>query len=235
MTERPPRPRAFRLDDSRIAVDDGPAPLAPAAIIQSQHDPIPPTTAAAPIDEAELEVEAAQKSGLLSRWRFSLAGVLWTGLGGLVSLAFGLWTTNLIEGLFAKAESLGVIGLAFGALFVVGLIGLIARETLAVARQTRIAELHLAYAGARAADDRAAARRLVVRLVALYRNRPETARARAQVQEAAAAIIDGRDLIDVAERALLRPLDEKAQAEIANAAKAVSLVTVFSIAAFTDA
>ena len=75
MTERPPRPRAFRLDDARIAVDDGPAPLAPAAIIQSQHDPIPPsTTAAAPIDEAEREVEAAQKSGLLSRWRFSLAG-----------------------------------------------------------------------------------------------------------------------------------------------------------------
>ncbi len=234
MTERPPRPRAFRLDDARIAVDDGPAPLAPAAIIQSQHDPIPPTTAAAPIDEAELEVEAAQKSGLLSRWRFSLAGVLWTGLGGLVSLAFGLWTTNLIEGLFAKAESLGVVGLAFGALFVVGLIGLIARETLAVARQTRIAELHMAFAAARAADDRAAARRLVVRLVALYRNRPETARARAQVQEAAAAIIDGRDLIDVAERALLRPLDEKAQAEIANAAKAVSLVTAISPRAVLD-
>ena len=51
------------------------------------------------------------------------------------------------------------------------------------------------------------ARRLVGRLVALYRNRPETARARAEVEDAARAIIDGRDLIDVAERALLRPLD----------------------------
>jgi putative membrane protein len=236
MSERPPRPRprAFRLDDARVAVDDAPGPLAPAAVIQSQHDPIPAETRSPPIDEAEREVEEAQKSGLLSRWSLSLAGILWTGVGGLASLAFGLWATNLIEGLFAKAESLGLIGLAFGLLFLIGLAGLIAREVIAVSRQTRIAEMHLAFAAARAADDRDAARRLVGRLVALYRDRPETAHARAQVQEAAAAIIDGRDLIDVAERALLRPLDERAEGEIAKAAKAVSLVTAISPRAILD-
>jgi putative membrane protein len=146
----------------------------------------------------------------------------------------GLWVTSLIEGLFAKAESLGVIGLAFGLLFVAGVAGLIARETLAVARQTRIAETHVALAEARAADDREAARRLVAKLVALYRDRPETAHARAQVEDAARAIVDGRDLIDIAERALLRPLDEKAQAEIAAAAKRVSLVTAISPRAILD-
>ncbi len=234
MTERPPRPRAFRLDDSRVAVDDRPAPLAPAAVIQSQNEPIPAATQPPPIDEAERKVEAAQKSGLLARWRFSLSGILWTGLGGLASLAFGLWATNLIEGLFAKAQSLGLVGLAFASLFVVGLIGLAVRESLAVARQTKIAEMHVAFAKARADDDRQSARRLVGRLLALYRDRPETARARAQVEEAAAAIIDGRDLIDVAERALLKPLDDKAQAEIATAAKAVSLVTAISPRAILD-
>ena len=234
MNERPPRPRAFRLDDSRIAVDDAPAPVAPAAVIQSQHDPIPAGTQPQTLDEAEIEVEKAQKSGLLSRWRFSLGGILWTGLGGLVSLAIGLWTTDLIEGLFAKAASLGLIGLAFGLLFLGGLIGLAAREALAVARQTKIAEMHVAFAEARAADDRDAARRLISRLVALYADRPETAHARAQVQEAAGAIIDGRDLIDVAERALLKPLDEKAQGEIAKAAKAVSIVTAISPRAILD-
>jgi putative membrane protein len=236
MSDRPPRPRprAFRLDDARVAVDDAPGPLAPAAVIQSQHDPIPAETRRLPIDEAEREVEEAQKSGLLSRWSLSLAGILWTGVGGLASLAFGLWATNLIEGLFAKAESLGLVGLAFGILFLVGLAGLIAREGIAVARQTKIAEMHLAFAAARAADDRDAARRLVGRLVALYRDRPETAHARAQVEEAAAAIIDGRDLIDIAERALLRPLDERAEEEIAKAAKAVSLVTAISPRAILD-
>ena len=48
------------------------------------------------------------------------------------------------------------------------------------------------------------------------------------------AIIDGRDLIDIAERALLRPLDAKAQAEIAKAAKRVSLVTAISPRAILD-
>jgi len=48
------------------------------------------------------------------------------------------------------------------------------------------------------------------------------------------AIIDGRDLIDVAERALLRPLDEKAEGEIAEAAKRVSLVTAISPRAILD-
>ncbi|RBP04532.1 putative membrane protein [Roseiarcus fermentans] len=234
MTERPPRPRAFRLDDARVAVDDGPVPLAPAAFIQSQNDPIPAASAPPGVDEAELEVEAAQRSGLLARFRLKLTTIVWTGLGGLVSLALGLWTTNLIEGLFAKAETLGVVGLVFAALFAIGLVGLIAREVLAVSRQTKIAEMHIAFAAARAADDRDAARRLVSRLVALYRDRPETARARAQVQEAAAAIIDGRDLVDVAERALLRPLDERAQAEIAKAAKAVSVVTAISPRAILD-
>jgi putative membrane protein len=234
MSSRPPRPRAFRLDDRRIAVDDFPAPSTPAAIIQSQHEPIPALTAPTPIDEAELKVEAAQKSGLLSRWRFSLGSVLWAGVAGLASLAFGLWTTNLIEGLFAKAESLGIIGIAFGVIFLVGLLGLIAREIIAVSRQTRIAEMHVAFAEARAADDRDKARKLVGQLVALYRNRPETARARAETEDAARAIIDGRDLIDVAERALLRPLDEKAQAEIAAAAKRVSLVTAISPRAILD-
>jgi putative membrane protein len=234
MNRRPPRPRAFRLDDARVAVDDAPAPLAPAAIIRSQHDPIPDTTAPPPIDEEERQVEAAQKSGLLARWRFSLAGLAWTGLAGLVALAFGLWTASLIEGLFAKAESLGMVGAVFGALFLVGLVGLVAREIMAVSRQTRIAEMHVAFAKARAADDRDAGRRLVGQLVALYRDRPETALARAQAQDAMRAIIDGRDLIDVAERALLRPLDDKAQGEIAAAAKRVSLVTAISPRAVLD-
>jgi len=207
--------------------------MIPEAIVRSQHDPIP-SAAPQPIDEAELEIEAAQKSGLIARSGFTFAGLVWTGLGGLLSLGLGLWATDLIEGLFAKAESLGIVGVLFGLVFLAGVIGVAARETIAVARQTRIAEMHMAFAAARAADDRGAARRLVSRLVGLYRNRPETARARAEVEEAARAIIDGRDLIDVAERALLRPLDEKAQAEIAAAARRVSLVTAISPRAILD-
>jgi putative membrane protein len=234
MRERPPRPRAFRLDDRHVAVDDRRAPDPLAAVIQSQHEPIPPVAGPRGIDEAELRVEAAQKSGLIARSRLTLAGLAWTGLGGLVSLALGLWATNLIEGLFARAESLGIVGLVFGAVFLAGVIGVAAREMIAVGRQTRIAEMHVAFAHARAADDRDEALRLVARLVTLYSRRPETARARAEVEDASRAIIDGRDLVDVAERALLRPLDVRAQGAIADAAKRVSLVTAISPRAILD-
>ena len=168
-----------------------------------------PSTAPPPIDEAERKIEAAQKSGLLARSRFSLAGLPGRASAASSRSRFGLWTTSLIEGLFAKAESLGMIGLAFGLLFSSASSASRRARSSRSARQTRIAEMHVAFAHARAADDRDAARRLVAQLVALYRDRPETARARAEVEDAARAIIDGRDLIDVAERALLRPLDQK--------------------------
>jgi putative membrane protein len=232
MSDRPPRPRAFRLDDWRVAVDDAPAPAAPAATIRSQSGPIPETSA--PIDETERDIETAQRTGMLARWRPRFSTLVWAGLSGLVSLGLGLWTNDLIESLFARARSLGLAGLVFAAALVLGLLGLAIREAVALLRQSRIAELHAALARARASDDRDAARALVGRLAALYARRPETAHGRAEVEEARRAIVDGRDLIDVAERALLRPIDIKAQAEIAAAARRVSMVTAVSPRAVLD-
>ena len=234
MSEQRPRPRAFRLDDQGVAYDDAPAAVAPTAIIRSETKPIPVSARADPLDEGEREIETAQRSGMLRRWRLNFSTLLWSGLGGLVSLTFGLWVTSVTEGLFARAQSLGWISVAFAAAFLIGLIGLVVRELFTLSRQARIAELHAALARAHAEDDRDAARAGVNRLVALYAKRPESARGRAEVQDAAREIIDGRDLIDIAERSLMRPLDAKAHAEIATAAKRVSLVTAISPRAILD-
>jgi putative membrane protein len=233
MNDKKSRPHAFRLDDRRVAVDDGPSPLAPMATIMSQRDPIPPEGDAS-LDVVEREVEAAQSAGVAKRRRLKLSTIAWVGFGGLVSLAVGLWIDSLIEALFARAASLGVIATAFAVLLVVGALGLVVREVVAVARQRRIAELHAALARARAEDDRDAARALVARLAALYLHRPETARARAEVEEARRAVVDGRDLVDVAERALLLPIDRKVRSEIAIAARRVSMVTAVSPRAILD-
>jgi putative membrane protein len=230
-----PRPRAFRLDDSRVAIVDPAAPTKIASVlIEPQAAPIPDRTRVPPIEESEREIEEAQRAGMLARWRPKLSTLFWSGLGGLVSLAIGLWATQLIETLFAKAQTLGWLGAAFGALTLFAAAALIVREIAAIARQSAIARLHADLAAARAADDRDAARKLVSRLSELYQQRPETARGRAEVAEAIAAIIDGRDLIDIAERVLLRPLDVKAQSEIAVAAKRVSMVTAISPRAILD-
>jgi putative membrane protein len=221
MTDPRPRPRAFRLDDAQV-------------VIEPQAEPIPTLTRETPIDENEREIEIAQRSGMLARWRPSFGALFWSALGGLVSLALGLWFTQLVETLFDKAQTLGWIGVGLGALALIALTATAARELVAILRQSRIARLHASLATARAGDDRDAARALVGQLIALYARRPETATGRAQTAEAMGAIVDGRDLIDIAERALLRPLDAKAQKEIAAAAKRVSMVTAISPRAVLD-
>jgi putative membrane protein len=221
MSDQRPRPRAFRLDDAQV-------------IIEPEAAPIPTRTREVSLDEGEREIEIAQQSGMLARWRPKLGTLFLSGVGGLVSLGLGLWFTQLVEVLFARAQALGWIGVAFGALALLALVAIGAREAAAVLRQSRIARLHADLAQARAKDDGEAARALVARLIALYERRPETASGRAETAEAMRAIIDGRDLIDIAERALLRPLDARAQAEIAAAAKRVSMVTAISPRAILD-
>ncbi|MFZ1963943.1 MAG: TIGR01620 family protein, partial [Roseiarcus sp.] len=146
MSEHRPRPRAFRLDDERVAVDDASARAAPTATIRSQSAPIAETNASEPIDETERAVEAAQRSGMFARRRPKLATLVWAGLGGLVSLGLGLWTSEMIESLFARARALGAVGAVCAALLVVGIVGLAVRELAALARQRRIAEMHAALA-----------------------------------------------------------------------------------------
>jgi putative membrane protein len=220
MNDQRPRPRAFRLDDAQI-------------VIEPQAEAIPAELRVVPLDPDERRIEMAQR-GLLARWRPGLGALFWSALGGLVSLALGLWLTQLLEDLFARARALGWIGAGLGAIAIVALGAIVARELAAILRQARIARLHAGLARARAEDDADGARLLVGRLVALYERRSETAGGRAETAEAVAGIIDGRDLIDIAERALLRPLDARAQAEIAAAAKRVSMVTTISPRAVLD-
>ena len=127
VNQRPPRPRAFRLDDSQRGH------RRPASFASRPKRSFGPNTSrfpspGGPIDEAELEVEAAQRSGLVARSRVTLAGLAWTGLWRPRLAGLGPMVTNLIEGLFAKAELLGIIGVVFGLVFLAGLIGLVVRE-----------------------------------------------------------------------------------------------------------
>ena len=234
MSDSRPRPRAFRLDDFGVAFDGRPAAEPPKAEVRTETAPIPDAVRPEPLDEGERQIETAQAAGLARPWRPTLATLLWTGLGGLVSLGLGLWVDGIIEGLWAKAQGLGWLGLGFAVLFLAGVVGLAGREFAALMRQRRIAELHADLARAYAGDDRTLARAAVVRLIALYERRPETAAARAELAQASSEIIDGRDLVEIAERALVKPLDARARAEVAAAAKRVSLVTALSPRALLD-
>ncbi|HXY59540.1 MAG TPA: TIGR01620 family protein [Methylocystis sp.] len=232
--DRRPRPRAFRLDGDTVIpprTQQQAQPFA-AEVVEPEKDPFGSATLSP--DAEERAVEAAQIDGLLQRFLLSWGGVFWSALGGLVSLALTMWVTGLVENLFAHSALLGTIGLSLAVALAVAAVFLLAREWRAMMRQNRIARLHIALAQARSEDDGKAARARLVELCRLYEQRVETAKARARVLELSKEIIDGRDLIDLAERTLVLPLDERVTREIAAASKRVSVVTTVSPRALLD-
>jgi putative membrane protein len=220
------RPRAFRLDEA--------APDRDRILLQETPDAF----TLAPVDDEiasdEAAVEAAQRRGIVARAFLTWGGLFWSAASAHLSLALGLWFDRLVTDLFTRSQTLGWIGIALVAVLVISLLALAGREIAAVLRQKHIAHMHAAFARARESDDRNAARALTRDLVSLYASRAETARARAQLSDLTGEIVDGRDLIDIAERELMTALDEDAQREIARAAKRVSVVTAVSPRAIVD-
>ena len=217
---RPARPRAFRLNEGGAIIED----QADAYALEAER----------PALHGDAIVQQAQRRGIAARTLLSASGLFWSAAFGLALLALGAWFTQLVEGLFARTPALGWLGLALLVVAALALLVMLAREVRGVLRQRRIATMHAAIAQAREADDRDAARTLMRELVGLYEGRAETASARAHVSSLTAEIVDGRDLIDIAERTLLHPLDALVAKEIADAAKRVSVVTAISPRAIID-
>jgi putative membrane protein len=155
-------------------------------------------------------------------------------VSGLVSLAAGIAVTKLIEDLFARADWLGWLGLALATVAATALAVILVRELFGLARLATIAHLRARAEAVLASDSREEGRALVRDLVALTRRTPQLARARAQLEGHVDEIIDGADLVRLAERALMEPLDQEARRLVSGAAKRVSLVTAVSPRALVD-
>jgi putative membrane protein len=156
------------------------------------------------------------------------------GLSGLVSLAVGLAVDSLIRDLFARTDWLGWLGVALAALAALGLLGLVVREIAGLMRLGRIDHLRDGLQSAADADDAKAATAGLKELLTLYKDRPETAQGRKALAGHMREVIDGRDLVKLAERDLLGPLDLEARRIVMNSAKRVSIITAVSPRALVD-
>ncbi len=162
-------------------------------------------------------------------------GALLAATGGAIaSLAIGVAFDSLVRDLFARAEWLGWLALGLIALFVFALLALVGRELAGLFRLKRLARLRLACDEAAASNNRDAAVAALRGVLHLYGGRPDTARARRAVAAHLSEIIDGRDLLTLAERDLVAPLDTRAKALASAAARRVSVVTAVSPRAFFD-
>ena len=224
MSERSRKPATFRLDDPGVVVvnaDDSSRPSRGTVRVTPEADPAQlPVVIEPPILEA--------------RRGFRWGTVFWTAVGGLILLALGLGVTGLIEDLFARSTGLGYLGLALSCVAALAFVAVVSREALGLSRLATIEKLHLRAAGALVSDDSAESRAIVQELVKLAHQNPRLAHARARLQNHVDDIIDGADLIRLAERELMTPLDQEARRLISMAAQRVSLVTAVSPRAVID-
>ena len=226
MSEKTPhrRPATFKLDDPGVIVmdpDDASRPARGTVQITPEPDP---AQLPVPIDVPLVPVRRGFRWGTL----------FWTATGGLVLLGLGLGIVNLIEDLFARNEGLGFIGLGFASAAALALTIVIGREAFGLMRLAAIEKLHLRAADVLLSDDRASSRAIVDDLLKLAHQNPQLARARAALQGHADDIIDGADMIKLAERELMTPLDQEARRLVSTAAQRVSIVTAVSPRAMID-
>ncbi|MGF6426802.1 MULTISPECIES: YcjF family protein [Bradyrhizobium] len=226
MNEKTPprRPATFKLDDPGVVVMDpddggrltrGTIQIVPEA--EPAQLPVPVDTPLVP-----------------ARRGFRWGTLFWSAAAGLVVLGTGLGVINLVEDLFARNEGLGVLGLGLAVIAAVALAVVTTRELVGLARLATIEKLHLRAAEVLISDDRAASRVIVADLLKLAHQTPQLARARSALQSHTDDIIDGADMIRLAERELMTPLDEEARRLVSTAAQRVSVVTAVSPRALFD-
>ena len=220
------RPAAFRLDDPQVvvtardAVDEATRPSLRGKVLVTPVPDAPALPAVIPAPP--------------SRRRFAWASVFWSALGALTVLGLGLAVTRLIEDLAARSTALGGVGLALAIVAALALVAILTREAIGLARLAAVEKLHARAERVIATDDRDGARVLVRELLAIIAGEPRLARSRAAIAGHLDDIIDGADLVRLAERELMGPLDLEARRLVAAAARRVSVLTAVSPRAAVD-
>ena len=239
--ERKLRPRAFRLNgDETVSLqntgENAQADFLKTKIIESDED----VYAREAFENARLsenEIKAPDQSSAkfaLNKLLLSWGGLFISAFIGLISLVISAWAWSLVEELFSRSRIMGAIGLILLGILALCACVFVTRELRSLLKQNKITTLHNTFSRAYQNDDIKLARTCINDLSKIYINYPETARARALMSDYCQQIMNGRDLIDLAERNIVAPLDAQAQQEIATAAKRVSVVTAISPRAILD-
>lgn len=213
------RPTAFDLTADDVShIRPGEAPQADASVIVEEA-----------VDADELPLPPVPV-----RRRFSWSRLFFGAVGGILSLAIGLWLDQLVRDLFAREDWLGWLAIGLIALAGVAVVAIAAREVAGLIWLRRIDRMRRRADLAAIRDDRPEAEAVVNELILLYADRPDLAPGRRATEARVDDVIDGRDRLVLAEADLLAPLDAAARRLVSDAAARVSVVTAVSPRAAVD-
>lgn len=209
MNEKPRSPTLFDEKDKSLTI---------------RESPLPESVADAETSEPQPELAPPKSYALFSSLGFWLVASL-TGL-------FTLWlTTSLLgglEALFARNDALGSFALILTIIAGLTLTLLIIREISGLWGLKKLA--HLKAEGQRIATDNKLppARKYIRKLTSIYKDSPDRAWMLARLNAMNSEIMDGRELMQLADREIGAPLDEEAKKLITRTARKVSLITAIA-------
>ncbi|MBO6539373.1 MAG: TIGR01620 family protein [Rhizobiaceae bacterium] len=230
------KPASFKVEPesppTKQAAEKNRAPRKPLAVKPEKSGNVVPAAIDVidEIDPAELDpppVPARRK-------RSRLGAIFVAAFGVLVSAAIGLWIDSLIRDLFARADWLGWAAAGLAAIAGFALFAILTREFVAMRRLASVEAMRARATKAESSGGAKEARKLVSDLTSFLTANPGTAAGRKALAELKDDVIDGPDLLRLAETELLSPLDRQASTLIADAAKRVSIVTAVSPRALFD-
>lgn len=249
------RPAAFSVDDPNVLIGPAPAadpprrvmareavreiprrPVAVAGVVVPPEAETPATVPSAVVSAAATTVIAGQDTpaGSAAGRQVPWGLLFWGSAGGLVVLGMALSVIDLVADLYGRSGWLGTLGFVLAAAAAVAFVVIAGREAAGLLRLKAIDQVRDRATAAIETDDRATGRAAVSELLAVTRGMPALGSARMRVQFHLNEIIDGRDVVQLAERELLASLDEEASRLVTNAAKRVSVVTAVSPRAAID-
>lgn len=217
MTMARPRrrgPAAFPVNDPTLSVE--------------RPETVEPPTSEAVAPPARVPNVPRLRRGM--RW----GAVLLSALGGLITLAAGLWIVDLARNLLARQDLIGWLAVGLLALAGMALVMLTAREAWALARVARLGRTRADAESALRQPDTARAAAAIDSLRRLYSHRPDLGWGLARLAQHQDDIMDAREMLTLAERELVAPLDGQARAIVMASARRVSVLTAVSPAALID-
>lgn len=217
----PPRqPRVFKLDDPGLKhtpsdeLRDGPrddmGDLPPAT---SKRGPMPPGRTLTAND---------LRTGV--RW----GGILFSAMMSLAALAAGLWFTRFVSVAVERQDWVGWLAVGLMSVIALALTVIVVRELLGFRRIARLAGLRKTVKAAIASNDPKLERKSVATLMSHYRGRSDMSWGLARLGDHAGDVLAPGELLRLADRELIAPVDVTARRVILASSKRVATVTALS-------
>lgn len=171
---------------------------------------------------------ARQKRGGVTGWLYSIGFWLISSLIGLIGIFLIASLTNHLETLFARSDFIGWTALGLALIAGIAFTLLIIREINGIWGLKKLARLQAQGRRAHQKNELKPARAYIQNLKTLYETAPSRAWMLKRFKEYEGEIMDGAELIELADKEIGGPLDADAREIIIATARKVSLITAIA-------